>query len=201
MNCKLSILTFLTLFATALTEYAWADAKLLTIRGLYERSSYTVNTTLPFVIDSRNGQEVKILRVEMANIKGACGMRIDPFRANVFLVRCSSAGQVDFRILLELGSSTFETFFGPISIDNFQDNLGSTGSGSPVDDPEIFKGQQLFGSYCVRCHLVERPHASTTVADIKSAIRTVPSMRQDAQLRTLTEANLELVRKFLGSRK
>jgi hypothetical protein len=108
---------------------------------------------------------------------------------------------VDFRIVLNVDGTVMATNYGPIEIHSAYQDLKVMDTGGPVSDPQAVLGQQLFGSYCVTCHLANIPPRTTTVAKIRSAMSSVPAMKAATNIKGLTDTQLTAITKFLGSQR
>jgi hypothetical protein len=201
-SMKKLILFIVTFICGTCTCAPAAVALNLKVRAIYEKAAFSSQTFLPFVIFDVDGQPVRVVSVTMGQFRSSCGMVLDPYRPGLFLVKCvTPVEKVDFNIVVEVGGQVFQTTYGPIAIGNPYANLDLLKSGPPISDPDILLGQQLFGSHCISCHIAKRPPATTTVLKIKTAMKTVPNMQRASILKTLTDAQLEAIAKFLGTTK
>lgn len=134
-----------------LGSVSWAQSA--SIRALYQDSSFVPSTLLPFQVEGSVVEDgAKISRVVItSNSEGVdCRTMVDPYHADVFLLKCKGETKVRLRVTLAQGAAFYDYNYGPLEIKNPADGLVVVDPGEP-ENPDWLVGKVLF-SRCIECH-------------------------------------------------
>jgi hypothetical protein len=189
--------------SSACGEFSWAGSSSpvnILVTGLFDTSSRIPMTMIPFRVSGTLMDQGSLIGVDVASSTAACKTMTDPFRKEIFFLKCAADSDVQLRVKVLTGEKLYSVLYGPVSV---KAPAGKTvippGGGS---DPRILAGRQLFSSMCLGCHTPPESLSGKTVSDVNTAIATIPDMNAPevkSQLSQLTQTDIQNIVTYLDS--
>lgn len=190
---RLSILVF-SLFAAGSLH---ADDSLLKIESLYQSDGLVPGELLPLRVSGTVPAAGK-LRSVIARPVGSkdCRVMRDPYRTDIFLLKCSAAAQLSVEFSFELNGDIYRRTIAGLEVKVPNPNFVIDDTKPPGDE---LNGQQLYSTHCLSCHNPPASKGGRPATAISNAIQNNSQMRVIPTLTALTSAEIIAIAKYLGT--
>ena len=174
-------------------------AKAQSVAPLFPVDAYLTNVAVPFEVKGTQASDiVKIVSLSPVANTGSCKSLIDPYRPQIFHVRCTKGGSVIYKVAYQRNGVLEAMTLPSISVTAPTGNVINPDPGpeDPTEDPDIARGRTLADSYCVGCHHTHQQLRGRTATQITNAINKFAEM---GHLKSLTTTQRNQISKFLRS--
>lgn len=173
-----------------------AGAAPLVVEALFNSKSRMPGVLIPFRVKGDVMLTGNLLEIQAISNNGVdCRAMIDPHIKDIFHLKCTDATKVDLKIRATAGGQFHEATIAAIEIK--YPVSGVVIISPPAADPDILLGKQLFGTFCVACHVNPSGKAKRTAVQINAAITDRNEMKP---LKTqVTADQVNKIAKYLGS--
>lgn len=188
----IGVLTLCTSFAVRAD-----DSALLDIRSLYPAEAWVPGQLLPFRVSGTVPAHGRFRSANITSNAGQdCRVMRDPFRADIYLLKCAQPETLTIEFAFELDGNIYRRSVGPVTVQKPGEEFVIDGGGN--DDLNALAGQQLFSSHCASCHNPPTSKARKSASTISAAIQNNSMMRNVPTLRALTAEEIDQIATYLG---
>lgn len=148
-----------------------AGAAPLVVEALFDTKSRMPGVLIPFRVSGdliTGGARILEVLVEAKTAGVTCGGMVDLYFPDIIQVKCSDTTDIIIAVRVVNGAEFNEGLFGPYVLK--YPAGGKPVKPTPVEDPNILAGKQLFNAFCVSCHNPPTLKRGRTAAQINGAI-------------------------------
>lgn len=170
------------------------------IRSLFASDSYLPHVLLPFQVSHSlisAGGKISSVKVESATGGADCRAMVDPYRTDIFLLKCKSPSTVSVRVYLSNGDTVYHFAYTGVAITT-PSGLEIVDPDPTPQDPTWVAGRALYNSYCLTCHSPTSKQGRSA-SQIRSAILGVGAMSSRSELTSLTTDQLNKIATYMAN--